>query len=180
MLKKSYNRNREIKYLLFSDKKKVKKIVYTEFLKKNKIHDIIKFPRNEFKFLEKKKNFFTHFNIHKTIHKKGKKYLIIKIYKKGFFDNREYVHPVLDCKKFILVKCMFSKNHIKYNNLKKKDFRFSLKTIKNVSDLKKKILLRYKFTMGKIKKKDKLNLGVAITRLKILKIVTPNLLNRYV
>ena len=34
--------------------------------------------------------------------------------------------------------------------------------------------------MGKIKKKDKLNLGVAITRLKILKIVTPNLLNRYV
>ena len=59
MLKKSYNRTRKMKYLLFSNKKKVERIVYTEFLKKNKIHDIIKFPRNEFKFLEKKKFFYS-------------------------------------------------------------------------------------------------------------------------
>ena len=56
MLKKSYNRTRKMKYLLFSNKKKVERIVYTEFLKKNKIHDIIKFTRNEFK-LEKKEFF---------------------------------------------------------------------------------------------------------------------------
>ena len=173
MLSKSYNRNRKMKFLFFANEREIKNVNYKKFLKRNRIHDIIKFPRNEFKYLEEKKSFFTHFNIHETVHKKGQNYLIIKIFKKGFFKNKKYEHPILDSKKFILVKCIGSKNHIKYKNIKKSEFKFSLRTIKNIENLKKRILLRYKLTMGNISNHDKLNLGVAITKLKILKIIKP-------
>lgn len=176
MLSKKYDRNRKINFLLFSYKKKIIKINYKKFLKDQNIHDLIKFPRNEFKYLNNKSKFLTHFNIHKTVHKKGKKYLIIKIYKKGYLFNKKYEHPILDGKKFILTKCLSSKNYVKYKDLKKKDFKFSIKTIKNVENLKKRILLRYKLTMGNISKNDKLGLGVAITKLKFLKTVSPSLL----
>ena len=88
MLPKKYNRNIKLKFLLFYEKNKIKKLNYKKFLKKYKVHDLIKFPRNEFKYLNGKKIFFTHFNIHKTVHKRGKKYLIVKIYKKGYFNKK--------------------------------------------------------------------------------------------
>ena len=176
MLPKKYNRNIKLKFLLFYEKNKIKKLNYKKFLKKYKVHDLIKFPRNEFKYLNGKRIFFTHFNIHKTVHKRGKKYLIVKIYKKGYFNKKKYEHPILDGKKFILTKCLNSKNYIQYEKLKKGDFRFSIKTIKNVSVLKKNILLRYKSSMGNLTKKEKLNLGVATTKLKILKTIKPSFL----
>ncbi len=171
--------NRDIKFELFLfTKKNVKKINYKNFLKKYKVHDLIKFSRNEFKYLLGKKKFLTHFNIHKTIHKPGKKYLLAKIYKKGYLYNKKHLYPILDAKTFILTKCLYSKNFINYQDLKKKDFKFSIMTIKNIEELKNKILLRYRFSMGEMSKKDKLSLGVAITRLKILKIINPtSLLN---
>ena len=33
---------------------------------------------------------FTHFNIQNTKHKAGKKYLIFKIHKKGYYDGKLY------------------------------------------------------------------------------------------
>ena len=73
-----------------------------------------------------------------------------------------------------MTKCLNSKNYIEYEQLKKKDFEFSIKTIKNVNVLKKKILSRYKSSMGNLTKKEKLNLGVATTKLKILKTIKPS------
>ena len=63
MLSKSYNRNRKMKFLFFANEREIKNVNYKKFLKRNRIHDIIKFPRNEFKYLEEKKSFFTHFNM---------------------------------------------------------------------------------------------------------------------
>tara|TARA_B100000242_G_C43034624_1_gene482267 strand:+ start:216 stop:743 length:528 start_codon:yes stop_codon:yes gene_type:complete len=174
MILKKYNRHTKLTFLLFREKNKIKRLNYKKFLKKYKVHDLIKFPRNDFKYLDKKKKIFTHFNIHKTVHKKEKKYLVIKIYKKGYFYKKKYEHPILDGKKFILTKCLNSKNYIEYEQLKKKDFEFSIKTIKNVNVLKKKILSRYKSSMGNLTKKEKLNLGVATTKLKILKTIKPS------
>jgi len=173
MIPKKYNRGIKLKFLLFHEKNKIKKLNYKKFLKKYKVHDIIKFPRNDFKYLNEKKKFFTHFNIHKTTHKRGKKYLLVKIFKKGSFDEKKYKHPIFDGKKFILTKCLDFKNYIEYKKLKKEDFKSSIKTIKSVNVLKKKILSRYKSSMGNLTEKEKLNLGVATTKLKILKTIKP-------
>ena len=177
MINKKYNRNIKLKFLLFHEKNKIKKLNFKKFLKKYKVQDLIKFPRNDFKYLNEKKKIFTHFNIHETVHKRGKKYLIAKIYKKGSFDKKKYEHPILDGKKFILTKCLNSKNYIEYKKLKKEDFKSSIKTIKTVDVLKKKILSRYKLSMGRnFTKKEMLNLGVATTKLKILKMIKPSVL----
>ena len=170
MIIKGNKRDKKFR-LFFFIKKKKKEVNYKNFLKKNKVHDLIKFSRNDFKYLIRKKKFFTHFNIHKTVHKPGKKYLLVKIYKKGYSYNKQYIYPILDIKDFILAKCIYSKNFINYEDLKKKNFKFSIKNIKSVKQLKNRILLRYRFSMARMSKKDKLSLGVAITRLKILKIM---------
>ena len=91
--------------------------------------------------------------------------------------KKKYEHPILDGKKFILTKCLNSKNYIEYKKLKKEDFKSSIKTIKTVNVLKKKILSRYKLSMGRnFTKKEMLNLGVATTKLKILKMIKPSVL----
>ena len=71
--------------------------------------------------------------------------------------------------KFILAKCISVKNDVDYSNVKNSDFKYSLKNIKNVNDLKKAIIRRYKKTLVNLSDDKKLSLGVAITKLKIIK-----------
>ena len=78
-----------------------------------------------------------HFSIQKTAHKSGDHCLIVKIYKRGYFNGKIYKQPVLNNKNFIFAKCLSVKNNIKYANLSNKDFRYSLSNIKNVNALKK-------------------------------------------
>jgi len=57
MINKKYNRNIKLKFLLFHEKNKIKKLNFKKFLKKYKVQDLIKFPRNDFKYLNEKKKF---------------------------------------------------------------------------------------------------------------------------
>ena len=141
------------------------------FLKKYNVHECIKILRSDFKLIKKNMSRFTHFNIQYSDHKPGKNYLIMKIYKQGYFNGSTstYKHAILDSNNFILAKCLFVQNNIDYVNLKEKVFKHSLSNIKNVNALKKSIKRRYKKSLAHLSDTQKLSLGIAITELKIVK-----------
>ena len=157
----------ETGFLIKKKNRKSKKNVY-DFKKKYSLHDYIKLTSKDFNLINKKKRLFHHFNLEWTGHKKGRLYLIVRILKKGSFDGKFYKPPIISSKKVFLVKCLGTRNNIPYENLKKQDFVFSLKNIKNKNKLKQTIIRRYKKSLPHFKKNELINLGVAITKLSIL------------
>ena len=139
------------------------------FFKKYNVHDTIQILHSDFKLIRKNMNRFTHFNIQNTGHKSGKNYLIIKTHKQGYFDGTTYKHSILDSNNFILAKCLSSQNDVDYADLKEKVFKHSLSNIKNINTLRKAIKRRYKKTLSHLSDTEKLSLGIAITKLKIIK-----------
>ena len=71
---KEIKRTKKIKHLYFQSGNKIKKIHYKNFLKRNKIHDLIKLTPQEFILAIKKKLFFT--LIYKQVYIKKKKIII--------------------------------------------------------------------------------------------------------
>tara|TARA_B110000014_G_scaffold29926_1_gene18637 strand:+ start:52 stop:483 length:432 start_codon:yes stop_codon:yes gene_type:complete len=138
-MKKSFNRHtKELKIIFF---KKGKNIIYENlsfFVKKYKVHKIIRLLNSDFKLIKKNMNKFMHFSIQNTGHKPGKNYLIVKIVKRGYFDRTIYKPPIFDSKNFILTKCISVQNNVHYADLKKNVFKHSLSNIKNIYALKKK------------------------------------------
>ena len=169
-MKKRLNRNHiKSKKIYF---KKGKNIIAEDrglFLKKYNVHGVIKILHSDFKLIKKNMNRFTHFNIQNTVHKPGKNYLIMKMYKRGYFDGITFKQPIYDSNNFILAKCLSAQNNIDYVNLKEKVFEHSLSNIKNINALKKVIKRRYKKSLAHLSDTEKLSLGVAITELKIIK-----------
>ena len=142
------------------------------FFKKYGIHDvhgIIALHRSEFKLIKRNTKRLTHFNIQWTGHKQGKKYLITKIERLGYFNGIVYKPPILNCNNFILAKCLSVQNHNKYVNLGDNVFKYSLSNIKDINSLKKTMKRRYKKSLAHMSDSKKLSLGVAITKLKIIK-----------
>jgi len=155
--------------------KKGKKIIVIDGNKVRKKYDIdaiIKLSDLDFKEIKKNTKKLTHFNIQYTGHKRGKKYLIVKIARGGHFDDRLRVPArpaILNSTNFILAKCIYVRNNVRYENLKKNSFYSSLKNIKNVASLKSAIIRRYKKSLAHLTNYEKLSLGVAITKLIIIK-----------
>ena len=152
---------------------KTKKKIITEnnkiFFKRFKVHCNIQILPYDFKFIKKNMKKLTHFNIQYTVHKPGRSYLVMKIHKPGYFDGKTYKAPIIDGTNFIFARCISSKNHVSYDKLKKADFKYSLSIIKNKNSLKKAIKRRYKKTLAHLNDKEKLSLGIAITKLLIIK-----------
>jgi hypothetical protein len=167
-LKKIYRYPKnETGFIIKKNKKFINKDKF-DFKKIYRLHDYIKLTNQDFNQLSQINSTFVHFNLEWTGHKKNKNYLIVKIIKKGSFDGKIYRAPIISSKKVLFAKCLSFKNKIKYKNLTKKDFIYSLKTIKNNKDLKKAIIRRYKKSLPHMSKNSIINLGVAITKLKIL------------
>ncbi len=139
------------------------------FIEENNIDSVIRIHKKDFDKIDRKNNFFTHFNLRKAGHKKGEKYAVIKIIKAGGIDeNGKEFFPTFDLSDLIITKCIdfkFKKNLEITDN----EFKYSMKSIKNIEELKKEILFRYKkFRVGKTEE-EIFNEGVSITELKILK-----------
>jgi len=155
--------------------KKGKKIIVVDgnkIRRKYDIHAIIKLSETDFREIKKKDKKLTHFNIQYTGHKIGKKYLIVKIARRGHFDARlsSRAKPaILNSSNFILTKCTYVKNNVRYESLKKNSFFNSLNNIKNVASLKLAIIRRYKNSLAHLTNDEKLSLGIAITKLIIIK-----------
>tara|TARA_B100001750_G_C15419945_1_gene552382 strand:+ start:193 stop:708 length:516 start_codon:yes stop_codon:yes gene_type:complete len=169
MIKNVYRNPKKTKKIYFIKNKKIISQNFKIFLKKNKIHHVIQVLSSDFKLIKKNKKKFTHFNIQNTVHKPGKKYFIIEIHKRGFFNGKKYKQAVLKKKNFILTKCLSVKNNVDYLDLRKNTFKNSIANIKSINSLKKSIKRRYKYSLSHLSDNEKLSLGVGITELKILK-----------
>ena len=160
------------KKLHFKKGKKIIVIDGNKIRKKYDIDAIIKLADLDFKKIKKNTKNLTHFNIQYTGHKRGKKYLIVRIARRGHFDGRQNVSArpaILNSTNFILAKCVYVRNNVRYENLKKNSFYNSLSNIKNVTSLKSAIIRRYKKSLAHLSSYEKLSLGVAITKLIIIK-----------
>ena len=107
------------------------------FFKRYGIHSTIALHRSEYKLIKKNTKRLTHFNIQWTGHKQGKKYLITKIERLGYFNGIVYKPPIFSCNNFILAKCLSVQNHNKYAGLGDNVFKYSLSNIKDINSLKK-------------------------------------------
>ena len=165
---KIIKRTKNLKFLYFFNKNSSKRKPYKNFLKEQKIHDLIKLTSEEFKTVLKKKEFF-HFNLQHSVHKRNKKYYLVKILKHGYSDKKKYIHPILSSKVFLLAKCESSRNFVNYTQVKKNELNKSLLLIKNIKNLKSSILKKYKKSLSYIDNNTKIKMGVSITKLKILK-----------
>ena len=170
MIKKIINRNPiKSKKIYFKKGKNINSENINNFKKKYNVDKIIRLLDQDFKLIKKSMNKFMHFSIQQTAHEAGQNCLLVKIYKKGYFNGRVYKQPILYNNNFILTKCLSAENNIDYTNLKKKDFKYSLSNIKNVYSLKKAIIRRYKKSLSHLSNSKKLSLGIATTELKIIK-----------
>ena len=169
-MRKNFNRHPVLSNKIFFIKEKKIFIENRDtFYKKHGVHGIILMLKQDFKLIKKNINRFIHFNIQNSVHTPGKKYLIIRLYKRVYFDGDSFKRAILDSKNLILAKCLSAQNHIEYKNIKKKVFERSLSNTKNVNALKRTIKRRYKKTLANLSDKEKLSLGVATTDLKIIK-----------
>ncbi len=169
-MRKNFNRHPVLSEKIFFRKEKKIVIVNRAALhKKYGINGIILMLKQDFKLIKKNIKRFIHFNIQNSVHTPGKKYLIIRLYKRGYFNGVSSKRPILDSENVILAKCLSSENNIEYKNIKRKVFKRSLSNTKNVNALKKTILRRYKKTLAHLSDNEKLSLGVATTDLKIIK-----------
>ena len=153
------------KFLTFNRAKKNIKIKFSALKKKYKVSSVIKFQSLDFRLLKKK---FYHFNIGNSNHKKNKLYLILKIYKKGFYKNNVEVLPIYSLKKVYIFKSFFVKENIKINKIKKKFLYNSLNTTNTQNKLLNSLKRRYRylFNRGKINVDS---IVVSITGLKLYK-----------
>ena len=169
-MKKNFNRHPvKLKKILYKRGKKIISENRKDFFKRYNDHCNIQMLPSDFKLIKKKMIMYTHFNIQNTVHKPKRNYILMKICKRGYFDGTTYKAPIVDGDNFIIAKCFFSKNYINYKNLKINDFKYSISNIKNIGTLKKAIKRRYKKTLVHLSYKEKISLGVAITKLLITK-----------
>ena len=139
-----------------------------DFFRKLNIQGVIRLQKQDFAHLSSSKNYLTHFNLQRVDFKRGERFALALIVKPGFFDGKKEVLPVMSFKNAVLAECVNVRNNVPYDKLTKEDFKYSFKHIKNVPELKKAILRRYKKSVPHLSKEQILSLGVSITKLKIL------------
>ncbi len=150
-----------------------KEITYKQFQKDHGAFGIIRITHNEFDYLEEKEfTNLTHFNLQVSSHKKGEKYLLIKILKHGHLDNNTNSEelPLLDISNPQLYECEGCIENVTYAQLEKMEniFKNSFPDIQSIEDLKKVIVERYSSSMSYLTKEEILELGISITKLKKL------------
>lgn len=140
-----------------------------EFQKRFGAFGMIRIPKLEFEYLENNQpELLTHFNLQISSHKKGEKYLLVKILEHGHLDNKTKYEtlPLLDLSNPKLYQCTECDENISYQNLSNDLFENSFPNIKSVQDLKNEIINRYSKSMSYLTNEEILELGISITKLK--------------
>ena len=168
---KFMRRSKDLNTVLVLENSGIVSKKYIDIKKEYGIVHLIRFHDTDFKklMLYKESDFLTHFNIQRSAHKKNALCLLVRIAKKGHYDGKNEIKPILGLNNSLVAKCVFVKNNVSYESLKKEDFKNSLPGIKTVSQLKKAISRRYRNSLSNISDVQKMKLGVGITQLVILK-----------
>jgi hypothetical protein len=84
----------------------------------------------------------------------------------GYYRTPEdEVSPVLSFHDIETATCIGGREHVPYKALHAADFKYSMKHIQNVEELKRAILRRYSVSMPNLTEAEILKLGVAVTTL---------------
>ncbi len=144
-------------------------ITYKEFQKKYGAFGVIRIPAKEFRYIENTEiKELTHFNLQVSSHKKGEKYLLVKIIEHGELDtsSNTEILPLLDVSNPQLFECVECKENVQYSKLTNSNFENSFPDIKSVEELKNEIIYRYSKSMSYLTNEEILELGISITKLK--------------
>ncbi|MBU0456706.1 MAG: hypothetical protein ABH824_03235 [Nanoarchaeota archaeon] len=152
------------------EKGTIKNVDKEKINKKLKIDEVIRLSEEEYKFISRDKEIFTHFNLQWCDHIPGRNYALVKIVKKGYYkQNGEEILPIISFDDGFIVHCIDVKNGVSYEDINEKNFEYSFNNIKSTDDLKKIILRRYSKSMPDLTEEEILSLGVSITTLKIIR-----------
>lgn len=161
--------NKPYKLLIKEGKEIIEIENYKEFMKNNLVDGIIRIQKADYKQINKKNKQLTHFNLQKSNHKVKNTYFLPIIEKSGYYkENGEEQRPILNFNKILICECTNVRENVKYEDLKSQDFKNSMKHIQNTKQLQTQIVKRYSKSMPDLTKEEILNLGVAITELKII------------
>lgn len=138
-----------------------------EFLNQYKIDWVIRIQNTDIEFI-KDKEIYAHFNLQISNHKVWKVYLLPKILRNGYFDEKNNIEvlPLLEIDEKLIFECIDVQESLNYSEIWENHLQNSLDYIKEVEDLKEHIYFKYSKSMPNLTKEQILDLGVAYTLLK--------------
>lgn len=154
--------------LIWSKDNVIIKVGKRKFLQKHDVANVIRLRPEEYAAINPKTRTLTLFNLQHTPHQPGKRYLLTMIVRPGHYTPEQEVLPVLSWEKSIVVECISAKNNLRYSDLSAKDFRYSIKTVQTIPQLRRAILHKYCQSRPGLSTEEMVTLGVAVTTLKII------------
>ena len=149
---------------------RIREVDADKFNVANGIDGIIRIPADIYPTIDDTLTRYTHFNLEFSGHKIGALYALPRIVTHGYFRSQgDERPPVLSFGDIFIVRCVAVREHVPYESLREKDFKFSMKHIYNVEELKKEMLFRYAVSMPMLTKRDILSRGVSVTTLRFIK-----------
>lgn len=138
-----------------------------EFLSQYKVDWVIRIQNTDIEFI-KDKEIYAHFNLQISNHKVWQIYLLPKILRNGYFDEKNNIEvlPLLEVDEKLIFECIDVQENLSYSQIWEKHLQNSLDYIKNVDDLKEHIYFKYSKSMPNLTKEQILDLGVSYTLLK--------------
>lgn len=112
--------------------------------------------------------YFTHFNLEFAGNPVGGRMFLPRVLTQGYFRAPgDEVLPVLSFANVYVGAVIHKREHVPYKALHEEIFRYSMKHIQNVGELKKAILRRYRVSMPNLSDEEILKRGVGITVLRM-------------
>lgn len=146
---------------------------YAAFLEHFNITSVVRIPSAEFDQINLQNPSFDHFNLGKTHHQVGERYLVLKIVRHGSLTagGTKEVPPLLSLDRAFIVECEKVENNVSYADLTPEHFTYALPTTPDLETLRPTIHNRYKTSRPDLTGEEMEKLGVGYTRFKIIETV---------
>jgi hypothetical protein len=132
------------------------------------IDGVIRIIAEEYHQIDTSLPYYAHFNVEFCGHKIGARYVLPKIVARGYYlGHEDEVPPTLSFKSTLIGMCIGVRERLPYSALRPEDFRYAMKHIQNVEQLKKAIVARYSVSMPGLSEHEILERGVAMTTLRL-------------
>jgi hypothetical protein len=132
------------------------------------VDDSIRILKEEYADIDTHLPYFTHFNLQYGGMKIGRRYALPNILVQGYYKSDEdEFPPLLSFENCLTGTCVRVKEHVLYDDLTTIDFEYSMRTIRNIEQLKQAVLRRYRVSMPLISEEEMLRLGVSVTTLRL-------------
>ncbi len=134
------------------------------------IDGLIRIPESEYGSIDTDSGLFGHFNLEKTNHKVGGRYLLVKIVRNGTYGSETKMEepPLLSLDGACLAECLRVENNISYDDIQAEYFEHSIKGVTDDKSLKKVIVRRYGSSREDLSEDEIVSKGVAYTLLKVI------------